>query len=641
MVLLAPAFPPCTPSLSITTFEKGQGSVFFKALGHPALQEQRFSFLRSLKTKKEIALFDPSGFGADTIALLDLKAHNLTSLFVHALERKETSIAGFRARLLSELIHCQIDLLLIADFQSSKFLPLLKKFLPQTCEVKDLAPLKLPDSDLTNPKTYLDPLNFATNFAFFKDAEGTHTRLTTVNYWHRYGGKNVRLACMLFALDGQKIAEWVLPLDAAEHLIILDSTEIRTRFKLPPFTGQLFLHVLGAQGHDVVKYALDIYSDDGQVYGSTHDANAWPSEYFAGLPAPHLEEDVVLWIQNAHPVHIPKNTIQLNVMGKDDVSYRLPESISPFASLPISLQQALPGVCWPCQVEVKAGRYCVRPRYEVVRQTRRTISHINVEREDLAPDPKWPRIASHFGKGYLLTCPLFPLSQFHQKLLPTPMSRLYTQAPVKVSAYTAEGKRFAEKWLGNLPRSHRHTLDISEWLKNWEAFGHLELSYDLTAGEDVDGWLHALFRYQECQTGHLAETTFGCHLFNHPLTYKNEPQSYSGLPPGLSTRLFLRLAPAHARTFCYLIYPVSENWNSVSHTTLYWMNSRGQQEAETSIQIPQSGSRFLWVDELFPSLAQKAQDSFIFVTDPTCRLFGYHGTSIPGKAFSLDHMFGF
>ena len=34
---------------------------------------------------------------------------------------------------------------------------------------------------------------------------------------------------------------------------------IRARFDLPEFTGQLFLHVVGAAGHDVVKYALDTF----------------------------------------------------------------------------------------------------------------------------------------------------------------------------------------------------------------------------------------------------------------------------------------------------------------------------------------------------------------------------------------------
>src|SRR3546814_2404241 len=32
-------------------------------------------------------------------------------------------------------------------------------------------------------------------------------------------------------------------------------------FGLDAFAGQLFIHVVGAKGHDVVKYALDTYAD--------------------------------------------------------------------------------------------------------------------------------------------------------------------------------------------------------------------------------------------------------------------------------------------------------------------------------------------------------------------------------------------
>ena len=67
----------------------------------------------------------------------------------------------------------------------------------------------------------------------------------------------------------------------------IDSREVRARFGLDAFTGQLFIHAVGVAGHDVVKYALDTYaSDNGASLSCTHDANAWPSDRFAGLPAP-------------------------------------------------------------------------------------------------------------------------------------------------------------------------------------------------------------------------------------------------------------------------------------------------------------------------------------------------------------------
>ena len=60
----------------------------------------------------------------------------------------------------------------------------------------------------------------------------------------------------------------------------------------------------------------------------------------------------------------------------------------------------------------------------------------------------------------------------------------------------------------------------------------------------------ALFRYEDRASGHRAETSFGAHVFNTVLTYKGEPQSYAGKPPGLSTRLFLRLGDGAASTRC-------------------------------------------------------------------------------------------
>ena len=44
--------------------------------------------------------------------------------------------------------------------------------------------------------------------------------------------------------------------------------------------------------------------------------------------------------------------------------------------------------------------------------------------------------------------------------------------------------------------------------------GHAELVYDFRDGGGADGWLHALFRYEDRQSGHAAESSFGAHIFN-------------------------------------------------------------------------------------------------------------------------------
>src|SRR3546814_1045217 len=96
-----------------------------------------------------------------------------------------------------------------------------------------------------------------------------------------------------------------------------------------------------------------------------------------------------------------------------------------------------------------------------------------------------------------------------------------------------------------------------------QGYGHVGLVYDFREGGDADGWLHGLFRYEDRESGHAAETSFGAHIFNTVLTYKGEPQSYAGRPPGLSTRLFLRLGPEPLATVCPLIYPA----RSEEHTS--------------------------------------------------------------------------
>ncbi len=60
------------------------------------------------------------------------------------------------------------------------------------------------------------------------------------------------------------LAEWRAALPAANGIVRWTAGKCANAFELPPFTGQLFMHVVGAAGHDVVKYALDTYGDCGR-----------------------------------------------------------------------------------------------------------------------------------------------------------------------------------------------------------------------------------------------------------------------------------------------------------------------------------------------------------------------------------------
>ncbi len=473
--------------------------------------------------------------------------------------------------------------------------------------------------------------------------------MVTANYWAGYGAKKVSLWLCLFGTDGKVLAQWREAAPAGPGGIAIDSREVRRRFSLGEFTGQLFIHVIGAVGHDVVKYALDVFGDRPDELSCTHDANAWPSDYYAGLPAPKADEKVVLWVQNSHPCPIPSKSVGLNLMGRDETAW-LDRPVPAFGSYALDVAELLPAARWPQQIEIQAGRHFVRPRYEVIAASgRRRIAHPNVERVDLKPDPKIPELANLMGKGFILPAPVLPPDRYRNILLPTPMARSQANLPVAVKIYDASGREAATTFLGRLPRDHVRSVDIGEILNGTakaalpSGYGHMELVYDFRDGGEADGWLHALFRYEDRKSSHAAETSFGAHVFNTALTYKNEPQSYIGRPPGLSTRLFLRLGADGLDTLCHLIYAASTPWHATSSTKLQLHDRDGTAVADTEVKIACSGS-FLWrASEQFgrDALAQAGEGGYVLIRDTTCRLFGYHGLVDGERAFSLDHMFGF
>src|SRR5262249_23305673 len=148
-------------------------------------------------------------------------------------------------------------------------------------------------------------------------------------------------------------------------------------------------------------------------------------------------------------------------------------------------------------------KYVVRPRYEVFSANgRQRIAHVNVERNDLKPDPKLSELEPVLGKGHILPAPVLPLSRFDTLILPTPMSRGIIHFPLKAIIYDASGEAIAEYRFGNLPRDHASLLDVSKLLagggkKLPSGYGHAEVVYDFEAGQEADGWMHGLFRYHD------------------------------------------------------------------------------------------------------------------------------------------------
>jgi hypothetical protein len=661
-------------ALNIDTFSNTKGGFpFFKAVGHPAVAALARDLLARLADNGPLAIYDPTGFATAFAEIYPLAAHDIAHVYVQDLSALGQQVLGRATQPVTDLAAANVASLLIVAFDTDKIVRDIAHLVPPGAEIVTLDELRLDAKRLTNPHRYLDPLNFATNFAWFRDApDGSggrlHTRVATANYWQRYGARDVTLWLTLLDQTGTPIAEWDQQLPNAPAGVTIDSSVVRERFGLGDFTGQLLIHATGVAGHDIVKYALDTFGDDPKNLSCTHDANAWPADFYAGLPAPKADERVVLWIQNSHPRAIPAGAVGLNLMGDDANAVWLEDEVPPFATYALDVAQLLPDVEWPQQLEVRAGKHFVRPRYEIEQSigdgtTRRRMAHANVERTDLEPDPQIAEIGNLMGKGFLLPAPVLPPERYRSILLPTPMATTQQTLPVAARIYDAHGREVARHDFGELARDASVAIDADEiggGALDGEA-GHMELVYDFPAAtRGVDGWLHALFRYEDRVTGHAAESSFGAHIFNSVLIWKGEPQSYTGNPPGLSTRLFLRTAPAMAiagaaasgdgaDTFCQLIYPASTPWHGTSQTDLVLYAGDGSEVATRTVNIACGGSLYWLLSEMFDTdeRARAAEPGpagggYVLIRDTTCRLFGYHGLiAAGGAAFSLDHMFGF
>ena len=631
-------------TLAIRSFDNKShtGDALFKALGHPAIGPQVSAFIARLQGFRKLAVVDPWDQFTCFTALYALPAGNLDGPYVQRVE--ELGTAGVKS--LRDLPGSGCDGILLAAFDADlarrSIAPLLDPALP----ILSFDELRLPDERLSNRRRYLDPLNFATNFSLFRAGNGRRSIVRTANYWSGYGAKEPKLWLILFDGQGHKLAEWEEPLQPQQS-IVLDAEEICQRFQLPAFEGTLLMHALGVAGHDMIKYVLDDVDDAGRDPAVTHDSNNWPAEYYSGLPAPRAHETVKLWLQNPHPKPVPAGAITLNLMG-DDRSVPVPVEIPGFGVLAVDTRELLANAIWPQQIEAATFYHVIRPRYEIIGNGHVTFAHMNVERADLQPNPAIAKAAPHVGKGFLLPAPILPLGQWRTLALPTPAARGQAELPLTLLAYDQDGRQVLAKNLGLLPRNAMPELDLTALLAEAgiadPAFeGHLELIYDFAHGHDVDGWLHGLFRYEQHKGGQMGDTSFGAHMFNIPLTLRDEPQSYAGRPPGISSRLFARLMPHALDAFVHLTYPSSDSWWPQSDTTIILHDGLGGKLAETKVQIPLHGSRLLRASQLFSpeNLAKAGHKGYLLISDRTCRLFGYHGVLGEQGQFCLDHMFGF
>lgn len=627
--------------LDIRTFGPQGGNVLYKALSHPLVVDRMRALERDLSGTR-LVIYDPDNFLPTVVGLYPgLKPDYVVT---HNTEHVGCDDGfGRKKHALIDLPSVEADSVLALSFEQAKMDTRLGDLLCGR-SLHTLEKMRLPETFLPYRRPYLDKLNFATNFAFFRDDDNFATRLVTANYWSHYGACCLRYWFRLYDQKGGVLAEWTQCVDEENAGVLVDSTEIRQRFHLPSFTGQIFIHVIGAKGHDVVKYALDTFGKgDNPSLSVTHDANAWPSMRFATLPAPEHDEALRVWIQNSHGTAIPQGAITFNPMGQED-HRAVPQKVGPYETVAVDIGALFPESAWPTQFEMRAGQHVVRPRYEIVQHGRTRIAHLNVERADIAPDPAIRHMDPSLGRGIILPFPVLDPQQFETYVQPNPMSEKVLSLPVRIDMFNEQGEAVGSYFLGNLPRQHRTAVALHELMS---CPGHADLVYDFRDGGDADGWLHSLIRYRDRQSEHAAETSFGGHIFNTLMTWRSEPQSYSGPPPGLTTRLFLKLGQVFAgevlKSFCCLIYPHSAEGGKPSSTLLHLYARNGTEISQKTITIQPSGSFMVRPHQLFSAedMQKAGEGGYVLIRDLTCRLFGYHGLENGSGGFSLDHMFGF
>ena len=329
------------------------GTTLFKALGHPLSVPAGHALIADLAKAGPVAIYDPAGMAESFHAYYDLSRLDIAGYYVQRVEDLSSAFLGHAARPVNKIGASGAGAVFVLLFDAEWPLAPIRHLFPAEARLVTLDEMRLPDDMLTERTNYLDPLNFATNFALMREIAGAdgaqsglHTRIVSANYWALHGAEDPELWLCLFDGSGTQIAEWRETLPAPGAPFAIDSAEVRHRFGLGDFTGSLFIHALRIKGHDVVKYALDIYGEDGLGVSCSHDANAWPADYYAGMPAGEDDESVTLFVQNSHPVPIPPRAIGFNIMGAQDIVWH-EEEIPPFATRAIELGRMLPQARWP------------------------------------------------------------------------------------------------------------------------------------------------------------------------------------------------------------------------------------------------------------------------------------------------------
>src|ERR1700758_3058850 len=160
-------------ALRIETFDNTRGgNTLYKALTHPSAAHAARALLDGLAQHAPVAIYDPRSALEPFEAFFGLEEIEIAGIYVQQVARIGSAILGRPAKPVTELARCRARTVFVAAFDAERIIAQMRTCLPKGCEVYSLDTMRIPTDRLTNLRNYLDPLNFATNFAFFRDAAG-------------------------------------------------------------------------------------------------------------------------------------------------------------------------------------------------------------------------------------------------------------------------------------------------------------------------------------------------------------------------------------------------------------------------------------------------------------------------------------
>src|SRR5438046_233425 len=225
-------------ALRIQTFDNIRGgNTLYKALTHPHAAAPGRALVAALAARPPTAIVDPLGAAEGSAEIFGLGGVELAGIYVQNIAQLGKEVHGFRTLPIDELADSGARSVLVAAFDAERLIGQLQPYLPAEAQVLSLDAMRIPEERLTNRRTYLDPLNFATNFALFRDTGALHTRLVTVNYWAGYGSSEIACWLTLFDGNGAPIAEWCERGGPHATALTIDSRQVRQQFGLGDFAG--------------------------------------------------------------------------------------------------------------------------------------------------------------------------------------------------------------------------------------------------------------------------------------------------------------------------------------------------------------------------------------------------------------------